>query len=134
MAASQITAATRPTKAAGLLIYDGDCGFCTQTARRFSDLAGESASIAPWQALDLTEYGLTEEDVAEAAYFVIDGRSYSGADAFAAGLQSCRGIWRLAGNVFAVPPAMWVARALYPIVAKNRHKLPGATDACRLDL
>lgn len=118
-----------------LLIYDGDCGFCTTSARKFVDFVGESTTIAPWQAVDLDAYGLTEADCTAAAYFVdADGVAHRGADAFAHGLQTGGAPWSLLGKVLAVPPIIWVGRAVYPLIAKYRYKLPGATDACRLDL
>lgn len=132
MVASPTTAETSAA-ALGLLIYDGDCGFCTQTARKFGDFAGESAAIAPWQSLDLTEYGLTETDCTTAAYWVQDGVAHRGADAFVHGLAVCDNPMRLVGKVLGLPPILWLAHRVYPLVAKYRHRLPGATDACRID-
>lgn len=47
----------------GLLIFDGDCGFCTTSARfatRWVDRR-DRYDIAPWQEVDLARFGLTEE-------------------------------------------------------------------------
>lgn len=132
MVASQTTAATR-SSALGLLIFDGDCGFCTTAARKFADFAGESAEVAPWQSLRLGDYGLTEDECSSAAYWVQDGQSYRGTEAFAQALQVCNLPLRIVGKIMSVPPVSWLARAVYPIVAKYRYKLPGATDACRIN-
>lgn len=132
MAANPTTAETR-TAALGLLIYDGDCGFCTVAARKFADFAGESATIMPWQALDLADYGLTEAECSTAAYWVQNGEKYAGADAAVHALRVCRSPWPLVGKVLGTPPFIWMARALYPLIARFRHRLPGATDACRID-
>jgi len=43
-----------------------------------------------------------------------------------------RGLWRVAGRLLSRPPVLWVARPAYAVVAANRHRLPGSTDACRL--
>ena len=118
--------------ASGLLIYDGDCGFCTQAARKFVDFADGSAEIAPWQSLDLGEHGLTEQDTSTAAYWVTDGVAYRGADAFVHGLQVCRTPLRIVGKLVGTIPFIWMARAVYPLIAKYRHRLRGATDACRI--
>lgn len=134
MAASPTTAETDPEAAAsGLLIYDGDCGFCTAAARRFGDLAHGSASVQPWQALELGDYGLTEAQANSAVYWVADGTAHAGADAVAHSLQALALPWRLVGRVLATPPFIWIGRLIYPVVARNRHRLPGATEACRLD-
>ena len=117
----------------GLLVFDGDCGFCTTAANWFSRHAITTADIASWQSLDLATVGLTEAEVSSAVYWVEDGRSHRGADACVKALQTCRGPWRLLGRVAAIPPLIWLARLAYPIVAKNRYRLPGSTDACRID-
>ena len=42
-----------------MLVFDGDCGFCTASARWAT--AGASGVLTrPWQTLDLTTIGLTE--------------------------------------------------------------------------
>ncbi len=133
MAASQTTAVTKPSSAVGLLIFDGDCGFCTAAARKFADFAGQSAQIAPWQVLDLADYGLTEADCSTAVYFVQGSVSYRGADAVVHGLQVCRTPWPLVGKLMGAPPFIWLTRGVYPVIARYRHKLPGSTDACRID-
>jgi len=132
MVASPTTAETKSV-ALGLLIFDGDCGFCTSAARKFGDFAGESAQVMPWQSLKLDDYGLTEADCTTAAYWVQDGVNYRGADAFAQGLRVCGQPWPLVGRALGTPPISWLARGVYPVIAKYRHKLPGATNACRID-
>lgn len=131
MVASPTTAETE-SAALGLLIFDGDCGFCTTAARKFGDFADGSATVMPWQALQLDEYGLTESDVSAAAFWVQNGNTYRGADAIARCLQACRSPWSAVGTVMAKPPVVWLARLVYPIIAKYRHRLPGATNACRI--
>ncbi len=42
------------------------------------------------------------------------------------------GVWGLIGRLMLVPPVSWLAAAVYAVVARNRHRLPGATDACRV--
>jgi len=133
MAASPTTAETNVTSPSGLLIFDGDCGFCTKTARLFGDFAGDAAEVAPWQALNLDDYGLTKQDCATAAFWVQDGVAYRAVDGFAKGLQVCKQPWPVVGKIMSVPPVSWVAKAIYPIVAKYRYRLPGSTDACRIN-
>ena len=115
-----------------MLIYDGDCGFCTSSAAWFARRAQDDRRIAPWQSLDLDDYGLTEAQVTESVYWVDGDRIAAGADAAAAAMASVSGIWKLTGHVLALPGVIHLARLLYPIIARNRHRLPGSTDACRL--
>ncbi len=120
---------------APLLVFDGDCSFCTSSAEwleaRFDPDAG--AGVEPWQRLDIASLGLTEHDVATAAYWVDrSGRAFRGHRAIAKSLLACRGGWRWAGAVMEIPPVSWAARGVYWLVARYRHKLPGGTPACKL--
>ena len=116
-----------------LLIYDGDCGFCTTSANWYARRAHDLARIEPWQALDLDELGLTEHQVTTSVWFRHDdGTLTSGADACAAAMKATPMPWRVLGTVLALPGVIHLGRLVYPIVAANRHRLPGSTDACRL--
>lgn len=116
-----------------VLIYDGDCGFCTQSAKFIEARFTPGSSIAPWSALDLDALGLTIDDVTTAAYWVDDdGVSHRGSAGIARALTRTKAPWSLTGWLLRVPPASWIAAAVYPVIARNRHRLPGATDACAL--
>ena len=52
------------------MIFDGDCGFCTTSAGWIERRLPADVRVAPWQILELAEYGLTETDVTTAAYWV----------------------------------------------------------------
>ena len=41
-------------------------------------------------------------------------------------------VQRAFGALLLAPPVSWFARPGYWLVARYRHRLPGATDACRL--
>jgi predicted DCC family thiol-disulfide oxidoreductase YuxK len=120
---------TRPVT--GTLVYDGDCTFCTRSAEWLHSHGGVTL---PWQTVDLAAVGLTEEDVAHAAYWLdSDGHvSARGAGAIAAALRSCTWPWRVLGSVMEARPLRPLADAVYGQVALHRHRLPGSTDACRL--
>ena len=116
---------------AGTVIFDADCGFCTASA----DWLGRHGRVTtqPWQTLDLGAAGLTERDVTEAAWYLTpDGGRLRGARAVAAALRDCGLPWRLLGHLIDLPPVRPLAAVGYAVVARNRHRLPGSTDACRL--
>jgi len=71
-------------------------------------------------------------DCSTAAYWVQDGVNHRGADAFVHGLQVCKTPLPLMGKLLGLPPLIWLARAFYPALAKYRHRLPGATNDCRI--
>ncbi|MFE4080510.1 thiol-disulfide oxidoreductase DCC family protein [Paenarthrobacter sp. YIM B13468] len=114
------------------LIYDADCGFCTRSAKW---LAGEGkVSIKSWQSIrDLEALGLTEEMVEAAAYWADDGVVTAGAESAIAQALITKGSgWQLAGRFILLPGVHFVAARVYKVIAKNRHAMPGGTDACRL--
>lgn len=116
-----------------MLIFDGDCGFCTTSARWIEDRLPSETAVEPWQGLDIDAYGLTEADVTTAAYWIdADGTAHRGHRAIELALKQAGMPWRAAGTLIGLPPFSWIAPIVYSLVAKYRYKLPGATDACRL--
>lgn len=113
-----------------MLIYDGDCGFCTASANWVTDRIDPDTEVQPWQALDLDAYGLTVDDVTSAAYWIEpSGELRRGHRAVAATLRDLDGRWPLLGRTMTIPPISWLAAGVYRVVAANRHRLPGATCA-----
>ena len=116
-----------------ILVYDGDCAFCTRSALWVDQRLSPPASIAPSQALDLDVYGLSQADVDAAAWWIdADGRHSRGHAAIARALIAAGGAWGLLGRALLVPPVSWLARGVYAVVARNRSKMPGGSSACDL--
>jgi len=118
-----------------LLIFDGDCGFCTASARWISSRWTRPALAVPWQALGeerLHDLGLSGEDVRGAAYWISRrGRASRGHRAVGHSLLAAAGWHRALGAALLLPPVSWLARPGYWLVARYRHRLPGATPACQ---
>lgn len=116
-----------------ILIFDGDCGFCTSTANWIVKHSKSPVTAVPWQRTDVTQYGLLEPQVMDKVYVVIDGRASGGNEAVAELLkiQNNKFLWFL-GWVSLVPPFCFIGTITYRLVAKYRHKLPGGTPACKL--
>jgi predicted DCC family thiol-disulfide oxidoreductase YuxK len=118
---------TRP-----LLLYDGDCAFCTSSARALERRIRPDAEIVAWQLTDLDELGVSAERAAAAVQWVpIEGAVRSGHEAIAAALETSGGAWKIAGRAILLPGIAWVADRTYRLVAANRQRLPGGTPACR---
>ncbi|ROO84360.1 putative DCC family thiol-disulfide oxidoreductase YuxK [Actinocorallia herbida] len=116
-----------------MLLFDGDCGFCTVCVGFIERRIRPAAEVLPYQWQDLAGYGVTAERAAHEVLWVRpDGTVSGGARGVAALLRSARGPWRPLGYVLAVPPVSWAAHGLYRLVARNRHKLPGGTAACSI--
>jgi predicted DCC family thiol-disulfide oxidoreductase YuxK len=113
-----------------VLVYDGDCAFCT-TCVRVLERIGPDAEIVAWQLTDLAELGITEEQAIDAVQWVqIDGTVRSGHEAIAAVLSTAGRIWKIIGRAVLLPGISWMAAKAYRLVAENRYRLPGSTPAC----
>ncbi|WP_440082456.1 thiol-disulfide oxidoreductase DCC family protein [Streptosporangium sp. LJ11] len=115
-----------------VLVFDGDCGFCTTSVRFAERRVGVRARVVPWQFADLRALGVTRERAEREVLWVENGRVYGGAQAVARLLISAGLPWSPLGLVLRIPPFRWVARGIYRLVAANRHRLPGGTPACAL--
>lgn len=116
----------------GLIIYDGDCGFCSALARWLRRHVQPAAEVVAWQDLDLVALGLTEQQCTTSVQWVGPGgeradQSAAVAAALCSGRQPWVGVGRVLGQEWLRP----VADRAYRFVARHRGRLPGASDACR---
>lgn len=121
-----------------VLVFDGDCGFCSSCARFLErrvagGRGGMPFSVVPWQRADLAALGLTEAQCREAVQWV-DGRGQvaAGAPAIAAALSAGPAAYRLVGRAMDLPLVRGLGAVVYGWVAANRSRLPGGTPACRM--
>lgn len=116
-----------------ILIFDGDCGFCTTTANYIVRRSSVPITAHAWQLTDVTQFGLTEAQTADRVYLVLGDEKFGGHLAFAYLLFIQRN-WALKaiGWLLTVPPLCWFAAPGYRLVARYRHRLPGGTPACKL--
>ena len=116
-----------------LLIFDGDCGFCTSSA---SWICSKNAhiNISSWQSIDLSTYDLTEPEVSSAVYWIDStGKKFRGHFAIGKVLKESNQIWRkLAGSIISSKVFTPFGKILYRLIAKYRHKLPGSTESCAI--
>lgn len=115
-----------------VLVFDGDCAFCTSCVHLVERWIHPDAEIVAWQFADLAELGVSEAQAADAVQWVQpDGTVSSGHEAIAAMLISSGPIWRAIGHILLLPGVSWTAARAYRLVAANRHRLPGGTPACQ---
>jgi len=115
-----------------VLIFDGDCGFCTRAVNVLKRLPID-AEVTAYQFLDLELYGTTEERATHEVLWVEpSGRIHGGAQAIARLLLTAGGIYAAAGWALRTPPIRWVAAGVYRVIANNRQRMPGGTAACAL--
>lgn len=116
-----------------LLVFDGDCAFCTTWVRRLQSVLARFPAAQPWQWLDLQELGLSVADVTSYAWLLVGEQRFRGHAAFAALLRmQPRWSLRFAGRLLVTPPFSWGAVIGYAAIARFRHRLPGGTAACAM--
>ncbi|MEU3607951.1 DUF393 domain-containing protein [Streptomyces sp. NPDC035033] len=114
-----------------VLVYDGDCGFCTTSAEFAERRVRPRCDIVPWQFTDLDALGVTRERAEyEVLWVTPAGAVDGGARAVAKALLSAGGVWAPLGATLLLPGVRWAARYAYRLVAVHRHRLPGGTPAC----
>jgi len=118
---------------APVLLYDGDCGFCTRWSRRLAawDRAGRIEQL-PYQARAALPGipPITDEALDRALHVILpDGTVAAGARGVIALLPWLP--WgRPLGWLARLPGVAWLADRIYEAVARNRHRLGGRGDAC----
>ena len=121
---------------APLLVYDGDCSFCSSSARWIAARWQGPQQAVAWQHLSadqLERLGLTLDDVRRAAWWVDPaGRHSRGHVAIARALRAAHGWPSVVGHILLIPPFRWLAAGAYPLIAHWRHRLPGGAPACRM--
>ena len=116
-----------------LLVFDGDCAFCTTWVERLRGALPVFPEAQPWQWLDLAELGLTRDDVARYAWYLGPHGRAAGHLALSVLLRSQPRVGlRFVGRLLATPPFSWIAALGYALIARFRHRLPGGTPACAL--
>jgi predicted DCC family thiol-disulfide oxidoreductase YuxK len=120
--------ATKP-----ILIFDGDCGFCTTTANWIEGRSLTPIEIQPYQWVKLADFGLTEKEAADKVQLIADGKIFAGHHCMAKLLLiQPNALLKFLGAVMVMPGVDPISEKVYEWVAANRHKLPGGTPACKL--
>lgn len=117
-----------------ILLFDGDCGFCSRTIELARRIIQPRVQFVPWQYADLAALGVTEDRADREVVWIspAGGKVYGGPRALSAVLMCGRRRWWWLGLALRLPPVNWMARGIYQVVAKNRHRLPGGTATCSL--
>jgi len=116
-----------------LLVFDGDCAFCTTWVRRLERVLPVFPESQPWQWIDYAALGLTRHDVTHYVWLLVEDGRFRGHAAVAALLRSQPSLrWRFLGQLLITPPFSWAAAVGYALIARFRHRLPGGTPACAM--
>jgi predicted DCC family thiol-disulfide oxidoreductase YuxK len=130
-----------------LVVFDGDCAFCTSGINRAMHWFPGSFDVVPYQRTDLAALGLTSAECRERLQWLTDPTKTNSAGNRRTGAQAVTAILRVGGRqrggaggtaarivgaIASIPPLSWLAAAAYWTVAANRSRLPGGTPACKL--
>jgi len=116
-----------------VLVFDGDCAFCSSSVRFAQRWIGRMPTVVPYQRTNLAALGLTEAACQVAVQYVArDHRVHAAEDGVSALLLAAGKGWWLLGALMRVPGIHWPSGVAYRWVARNRHRLPGGTTACSL--
>ena len=117
-----------------LMVFDGDCAFCTTWINRLKKILPVFPETTPWQWADLDALGLTRDEVTHYVWYLTPTHQFAGHLALSALLRAQPRIGlRFLGNLIATPPFSPIAAVGYYYIAKYRHRLPGGTPACQLE-
>src|SRR5438445_7270308 len=87
-----------------ILLYDGDCAFCTACVRVLLRRVRPPVTLLAWQQVDLEHYGVTRHEAQRAVQWLAPEGRREGAQAFAAVLRSTGGFWWVIGALMRFPP------------------------------
>lgn len=114
-----------------VFLFDGDCGVCQNGTDAIRSRIDPPVDLKPYQAIDLTEYGVTHEDVFEGPVLVRpDGTHVIGPLAMAEMLKAARQPYRIVGAAMLAPGVRQLLHAVGPWMYRQRSRLPGSTAAC----
>jgi hypothetical protein len=99
-----------------VLVYDGDCGFCTWVASHGARLLPASVDVVPFQQADLPSLGLSLPEVETAVQWVSPGLGpLAGHQAVAAWLVASGFPWSVLGRVMVLPGLSWLFERIYHV-------------------
>ena len=113
-----------------VFLFDGDCGFCRRWVSWLQRKLPANTRFVPYQQIDdLSAYGLTASDLTTASYWITTDGAHRGARSFAHALQTGTLPWSALGTALNTPLIGAIADRVYPIIARNRHRLPAPDSA-----
>lgn len=118
-----------------VILFDGVCNFCNSTINFLIDR--DKKGIFKFAALQsepgreiLKKHNITTLTDFDSVILEKDGKLYQKSDAALEIARSMNGLWKLLYGFKILPK--FIRDFVYDLVAKNRYRLMGKMDACRL--
>ena len=116
-----------------IFLFDADCGVCQTGTDRIRQSIAPPVEIVGYQSVDLDSLGVPVADVEEGPVLVrLDGTHVVGPAAMAELLGTARAPYRQVGRAMQLPGIRHALAAVGPVMYRNKHRLPGASDSCRV--
>lgn len=129
-----------------VLIYDGDCAFCQRCVDWGIRNLPSFPQALSYASIQPSDFGLDLDDVQQSIWLVApeaslairqQGRGQWGGHRAAARILTHQPLksrfgfgWRMFG--YLIISGGPISALAYRLVAQNRHRLPGATEACEM--
>ena len=108
-----------------ILLFDGDCAFCTASVNFLKRYIRPRAQITAWQRADLAELAVSEQECrSRSSGLPSQVRPVTEGRAVAAALRTGATPWPLVGRTMQLPGIVNLANVAYRLVAANRFRLP----------
>jgi len=116
-----------------VLLFDGDCSFCTSCVEWMRRHIRRLDQTVPYQFADLPALGVTAEQCEQAVQWVGTDHTVRSAHlAVAQVLIDAGKGWALLGRAMLLPGLRQFSGLVYRWIARNRSRLPGGTPACSI--
>ncbi|HEY5112103.1 MAG TPA: DCC1-like thiol-disulfide oxidoreductase family protein [Acidimicrobiales bacterium] len=113
-----------------VMLFDGDCAFCTKCAVRAHRLRLNCVFTA-LQSVDLPSLGVDPVRARrEVALRFDDGTVLYGHETIAGVLRTGSFPWRFLGRVLVLGPINRLSATVYRAVSQHRYQLPGGARTC----
>lgn len=119
-----------------VLLYDGDCRFCSTCARALQRWVQPDCLVLPYQQVDLVRLAVIGRPESGVSFVRRDagiGVDLHGVQAVAAALDLGRTPWPIAGAALRAPVLGSAAAVVYRLLAASGGRLPGGTPTVQLD-
>ena len=116
-----------------VLIYDGDCAFCNRSLQFGLNRLAWFPVYKPFQKLPTNVFGLNRADFEKSIWLVGQSGKFAGHRAAAWILQQQRNPLHKVLGVL-IEAGGPISALAYRLIATNRHRLPGGTEACEIEV
>lgn len=116
-----------------LFLFDGDCGLCKNFVDRMKKRIAPPINFVTYQSVDIIALGVNLASCLEGPVLVrADGTHVVGVGAMAGMLRTGGFPYRFFGRVMLAPGVSPLLTRVQAIFYRNRHRLPGGTESCRI--